>query len=202
MNTLALDGKTTLGRFEVEGEFIRTKFNRSEQVLADFALQMVDSAAATSSAETSTVETEIEAGFKGPFTSARRGFWVDFKYRLAPEWLPQQFAWSRFRRSPVDSCVPLGAHLVRRFCQRLRLFSRQGRCNRSRERRPRALHRRSRISANSLRRSDRRVGAQPSPLRHSTALSNSPRYRPLDGQVVRRPDPRRSVRILVTCGVL
>ncbi len=87
VNTLALDGKTTLGRFEVEGEFIRTKFNRSEQVLADFALQMVDSAAATSSAETSTVETEIEAGFKGPFTSARRGFWVDFKYRLTPEWL-------------------------------------------------------------------------------------------------------------------
>ena len=87
VNTLAVDGKTTLGRFEVEGEFIYTKFNRHQEVLNDFALQMVDSAAATSSAETATLETEIEAGFKGPFTKSRKGYWVDFKYRLTPEWL-------------------------------------------------------------------------------------------------------------------
>lgn len=87
VNTLALDGKSTIGRFEVEGEYIHTKFNRHQEVLNDIALQFVDSAAATSSAETSTLETEIEAGFKGPFTRSRAGFWLDLKYRLTPEWL-------------------------------------------------------------------------------------------------------------------
>jgi len=87
VNTLALDGKSTIGRFEVEGEYIHTKFNRHQEVLNDIALQFVDSSAATSSAETSTLETEIEAGFKGPFTRSRAGFWLDLKYRLTPEWL-------------------------------------------------------------------------------------------------------------------
>lgn len=91
INTLAVDGKTTVGKFEVEGEFVYTDFGRLEAVLSDLATQAVDAAAATTSAETATLETEVEAEFAGPLTNQRYGFWVDFKYRFWPEGLNETF---------------------------------------------------------------------------------------------------------------
>jgi len=87
VNTVAVDGKTTWGGFEIEGEFAYTKFNGFRPVLDDIALQLVDSAAKTFSSETSILESEVETGFAGPLTDSRKGFWIDFKYRLRPQWL-------------------------------------------------------------------------------------------------------------------
>ena len=91
VNTLAFDGKTTLGNFEIEGEYIFTNFGAMRDVLTDMGRQMVDAVAKTTSAETATLETELEGEFKGPFTNRRNGFWLDFKYRLRPKWLNEGF---------------------------------------------------------------------------------------------------------------
>jgi carboxypeptidase family protein len=89
VHTIAVDGKTTWGNFEVEGEFIYTDFHKFDVVINDIAHQFVDSAAKTFSSETSILETEVEAEFAGPLTDSRAGFWIDFKYRLRPKWLQQ-----------------------------------------------------------------------------------------------------------------
>ena len=91
VNTLAFDGKTTLGNFEIEGEYIFTNFGAMRDVLNDMGRQMVDAVAKTTSAETASLESEVEGEFKGPFTNRRNGFWMDFKYRLRPKWLNDSF---------------------------------------------------------------------------------------------------------------
>ncbi len=87
IHAVGVDGKLTLQRFEVEGEFIYTDYGQMEQVLNELARQAVDAVAKTSSAETATLETELEGGFAGPLTNQRYGFWIDFKYRLWPGFL-------------------------------------------------------------------------------------------------------------------
>lgn len=96
INAVAFDGKMTMGNFEAEGEYIYTHFGRSRQVLGDIGLQMVDAVSKTSSSETADLETELEGGFKGPFTNSRRGFWVDFKYRTRPKWMQDSFLGTDF----------------------------------------------------------------------------------------------------------
>ena len=96
INAIAFDGKATMGRFEVEGEYVYTHFGRFRDVLGDIGLQMVDAVAKTSSSETADLESELEGGFKGPFSNSRRGFWVDFKYRARPKWMQDSFLGSDF----------------------------------------------------------------------------------------------------------
>ena len=99
ISSVALDGKTTLGRVEIEGEFVYTDFGRMEQVLNDIARQAVDSAAKTTSAETVDLETEVEAEFAGPLTNQRYGYWVDLKYRFWPQALNDTF-WGKGFENP------------------------------------------------------------------------------------------------------
>ncbi|MFQ5694850.1 MAG: hypothetical protein ACE5HB_02580, partial [Terriglobia bacterium] len=87
IHALGVDGKLTLHRFEVEGEFVYTDYGQMERVLSELARRAVDAVAATSSAETATLESEVEGGFAGPLTNQRYGFWIDFKYRLWPSFL-------------------------------------------------------------------------------------------------------------------
>ena len=96
INAIAFDGKATMGSFEIEGEYVYTHFGRFREVLGDIGLQMVDAAAKTSSSETADLESELEGGFKGPFTNSRRGFWVDFKYRARPKWMQDSFLGNDF----------------------------------------------------------------------------------------------------------
>ncbi len=91
VNALGFDGKLTLGRFEIEGEYVFTNFGRMDAVLTDIGRQFVDAAAQTFSSETSILEAEVETEFAGPLTKRRRGFWVDFKYRYWPLWLDKTF---------------------------------------------------------------------------------------------------------------
>ena len=96
INAIAFDGKATIGNFELEGEYVYSHFGRFREVLGDIGLQMVDAVAKTSSSETADLESEVEGGFKGPFTNSRRGFWVDFKYRARPKWMQDSFLGNDF----------------------------------------------------------------------------------------------------------
>lgn len=96
IHSLGIDGKTGWKGFEVEGEFVYTDFGRVHAVLADIARQAVDSVAETSSAEAANLESELAAGFSGPFTNQRYGYWVDFKYRFWPQWLNRTFLGAGF----------------------------------------------------------------------------------------------------------
>ena len=87
VHTLAVDGKTTWGNFEAEGEFVYTDYKGFRNVLDDIALQFVNVAAKTLSTETSLLESEVEAEFAGPLVDRKKGFWIDLKYRLRPKWL-------------------------------------------------------------------------------------------------------------------
>ncbi len=107
INSVAMDGKLTLGRFEVEGEFVYTDFGRMEAVLGDIAAQAVDAAAQTSSAETAQLETEVEAEFAGPLTNQRYGYWVDFKYRFWPRFLDRTFLGRGFENPQLIPIVRL-----------------------------------------------------------------------------------------------
>lgn len=105
INAFGIDGKLTLGRFEVEGEFIYSDFGKMQRVLEDLAAQLVNSAAATSSTETRALEAEIEAELAGPFTNQRYGFWVDFKYRFWPRWLDRSFLGQGFENAQLIPIV-------------------------------------------------------------------------------------------------
>lgn len=107
INTVGLDGKLTWKRFEMEGEFLYTDFGRLEAVLQDVAAQAVDSAAETSSAETAALESEVAAGFAGPFTNQRFGYWVDLKYRFWPRFLSGTFLGRGFENPQLIPIVRL-----------------------------------------------------------------------------------------------
>jgi len=96
INTLAVDGKATLGNFEMEGEYVYTDFGSFREVLNDIGLQLVDAAAITTGEENEFLESELETGLAGPFTQSRQGFWIDFKYRARPDWLRDGFLGSDF----------------------------------------------------------------------------------------------------------
>ena len=91
IHAAGVDGRTTLGNFEIEGEFVYTDFGRMEAALSDLARQAVDAVAATSGTETTTLESEVEAGLAGPLTNQRFGYWVDLKYRFWPRSLDDSF---------------------------------------------------------------------------------------------------------------
>ena len=91
IHAAGVDGRSTFGNFEVEGEFVYTDFGRMESALGDLARQAVDAVAATSGTETTTLESEVEAGLAGPLTNQRYGYWVDLKYRFWPRSLDDSF---------------------------------------------------------------------------------------------------------------
>ncbi len=91
IHAAGVDGRTTFGNFEVEGEFVYTDFGQMEAALSDLAFQAVDAIANTSTGETATLESEVEAGLAGPMTNQRFGYWIDLKYRFWPRALDDSF---------------------------------------------------------------------------------------------------------------
>lgn len=91
INSVGVDGKMTLGRFETEGTFIYTDFGRMRGVIDALARNLVVNVAETVSTETRTLENEVELEPAGPLTNQRYGFWVDLKYRFWPQALGRTF---------------------------------------------------------------------------------------------------------------
>lgn len=103
INSLGLDGKLTLGRFEAEGEFVYTNFGRMEAVLRDIATQAVNAAGENEGA----LDTEVDSEFAGPFTNQRYGYWLDLKYRFWPRFLSGTFLGRGFENPQLIPIVRL-----------------------------------------------------------------------------------------------
>jgi hypothetical protein len=82
--SVAVDGKATIGRLEVEGEFVTTRWQHIEQVARDFARLVLDQSASTPSSASPTFESEIEFELAN-LADRKSGYWVEIRY---PFWLP------------------------------------------------------------------------------------------------------------------
>ena len=81
--SLALDGKKTWGPFEIEGQYVHTRWSGVKDVALAFARKAINS---ETEAEIGDVETEVEFELANLATS-KQGYWVDFRYRFWPEFL-------------------------------------------------------------------------------------------------------------------
>jgi hypothetical protein len=80
---VGLDGKFTLGPFEIEGEYIRTHFNRIRNVARGFAQAVAEKQIA---AGTAPLDVAVEFELAG-LASTKHGYWLDLRYRFWPEFL-------------------------------------------------------------------------------------------------------------------
>lgn len=81
--SLAIDGKTTWGPFEIEGQYVNTQWSGVRGVARGLAQRAISS---SSEAEIDDVETEVEFELAN-LASRKQGYWVDFRYRFWPEFL-------------------------------------------------------------------------------------------------------------------
>jgi hypothetical protein len=78
-----LDGLLTLGRFELEGEYIYTHYAGVKKVANAFAQQVINS---ESEAESGNVETEVSFNLSS-LADTKQGYWLEGRYRFSPDWL-------------------------------------------------------------------------------------------------------------------
>jgi len=81
--SFALDGKKTWGPFEIEGQYVHTKWNGVRQAARGFARKALRK---ESEGEIGDVETEIEFELAG-LARTKHGYWLDFRYRFWPDFL-------------------------------------------------------------------------------------------------------------------
>jgi hypothetical protein len=81
--SIALDGKKTWGPFEIEGQYVHTRWSGVKDVARGLARKAISS---ESEAEIGDVETEVEFELAN-LASTKQGYWVDFRYRFWPEFL-------------------------------------------------------------------------------------------------------------------
>jgi hypothetical protein len=82
---IGVDGKTTLGKFELEGEYVRTRFGGIERVARGFAQSVADRKVETGLAP---LNTTIEFELAG-LAATKQGYWLEGRYRFWPEFLSQ-----------------------------------------------------------------------------------------------------------------
>jgi hypothetical protein len=82
-----LDGLVTLGPFEVEAEYLHTRFGGVRRVARSLAQVALEKSL---EGEVGDLETEIEFDLAG-LAETKRGYWVELRYRLFPEWLRASF---------------------------------------------------------------------------------------------------------------
>lgn len=89
---VGIDGKLTLTPFEIEGEYVRTRFEGIGSVARGFARAVADKAVSTG---TSPLEATIEFELAGLATT-KQGYWIDLRYRFWPDFLRDTFLGRRF----------------------------------------------------------------------------------------------------------
>lgn len=80
---LGLDGRTGYGPFELEGQWIYTRFNGVKNVARSFAQTALQRASAS---EAGTVETEVEFALAN-LARSKHGYWLEGRYRFWPAFL-------------------------------------------------------------------------------------------------------------------
>src|SRR5262249_9036191 len=87
---VGVDGKATFGNFEIEGEYILTRYNGINRVARGFADAVADRQIETG---VTPLNTTIEFELAG-LASTKHGYWVDLRYRFFPEFLRDTiFGW-------------------------------------------------------------------------------------------------------------
>lgn len=82
IRTLGVDGTHRLGPVTLEGEFLWTKHDDLDTVIADFARAALEHATETESSETADLESEIEIELSG-VSDRRTGWWLDAGWPIA-----------------------------------------------------------------------------------------------------------------------
>ena len=90
--SFAIDGKKTLGPFEIEGQYVNTQWSGVRGVARGLAQRAISS---SSEAEIGDVETEVEFELAN-LASRKQGYWVDFRYRFWPEFLSNTILGTHF----------------------------------------------------------------------------------------------------------
>ena len=81
--SVAADGRTGWGPFELEGQYVYTRFEGVRNVAESFARRALNHA---SEGEVENVETEIEFSLAG-LARAKQGYWLEGRYRFWPTFL-------------------------------------------------------------------------------------------------------------------
>lgn len=90
--SFALDGKKNWGPFEIEAQYVNTRWSGVREVAQGLARRAINSA---SEAEIDDVETEVEFELAN-LADRKQGYWLDFRYRFWPEFLSRTMLGSRF----------------------------------------------------------------------------------------------------------
>lgn len=80
---VSVDGKLTLGPFEIEGEYVRTHFAGITRVARGFAQAVAEK---EFSAGTTPLDSTIEFELAG-LAANKQGYWLDLRYRFFPDFL-------------------------------------------------------------------------------------------------------------------
>jgi hypothetical protein len=90
--SVAGDGRTGWGPFELEGEYVYTKFEGIQNVARQFARRALQH---ESEGEVGAVETEVEFELAN-LARAKQGYWLEGRYRFWPAFLNDTFLGKRF----------------------------------------------------------------------------------------------------------
>jgi hypothetical protein len=80
---VSVDGKLTLGPFEIEGEYVYTRWNGIKRVAQGFANAVAEQALA---AGTAPLDVVVEFELAG-LADSKQGYWLDLRYRSFPDFL-------------------------------------------------------------------------------------------------------------------
>jgi hypothetical protein len=90
--SVAADGRTGWGPFELEGEYVYTRFEGVKNVAKRFAREALNH---ESESEAGDVETEVEFELAN-LARAKQGYWLEGRYRFWPVFLNDTFLGKRF----------------------------------------------------------------------------------------------------------
>jgi hypothetical protein len=90
--SVAADGRTGWGPFELEGEYVYTHFDGVQTVAKRFAREALNH---ESESEAGDVETEVEFELAN-LARAKQGYWLEGRYRFWPAFLNDTFLGKRF----------------------------------------------------------------------------------------------------------
>ncbi len=89
---ISADGKLTFGAFEIEGEYVYTRFGGINRVARGFAEAVAERAFSTGTAP---LEATVDFELAG-LADTKQGYWLDFRYRFFPDVLRDSILGRKF----------------------------------------------------------------------------------------------------------